>query len=131
MRNHIRFFDLKFEINVMDGKVVSIVGDRSRMEMRALANSPFTLETGRQAHFQIIANNSLRWIPYYHITAKAPRETTCIASVFYPTDLKNAALGDAQFTLDESGSSPVITCAVNGKTLKYTINENDVVLTER
>ena len=119
------------QVNVTDGKVVSINGSRSRMEMRALANSPFTLETGRQAHFQIISNNSLRWIPYYHITAKAPRETTCIVSVFYPTALKDASLGDAQFTLNESGSSPVITCAVNGKTLQYTVSENDVALAVR
>jgi len=115
------------QVNVTD-KVVAINGARSSMEMRALANSPFTLEAGRQAHFQIIAGNSLRWIPYYRITAKAPRETTCIASIFYPTALKDTSLGEAQFTFDESGASPVITCAVQGKTLQYSVTENDVVL---
>ena len=119
------------QVNVMNEKVVSINGSRTSMEMRALVNTPFTLETGRQAHFQIIANNSLRWIPYYHITAKAPRETTCIASIFYPIAIKNASLGDAQFTLDESGPSPVITCMVNGRTMQYTIAENDVTFNVR
>ena len=116
------------QVNVADGKVVSINGARTKMEMRALVNSPFTLEAGHQAHFQIIASNSLRWIPYYHITVKAPRETTCIASVFYPASLKDTSLGDAQFTMDESEQTPVITCTVNGKTMRYTVDEKEVRL---
>jgi len=45
--------------------------------------------------------------------------------------LKEASLGDSQFTFDENGSSLVITCIVNGKSSQYTVNENNVSLNVR
>ena len=124
--------DVLFHPNVnakLSGNVMSLKGEYADMEMKPLFKGNFILETGQQLHHQIVQTNATRRIPYYHtLIEKAPGETNYIASIFYPTALKNASLGDAQFTLDESGRAPVITCVVNGKTMRYTVDANDVKL---
>jgi len=124
--------DLLFHPNVTakrSGHVMSLKGEQADMEMKTLFKGPYILETGRQLHHQIVKTDPTRWIPYYHtFIQKAPAETNYIAHVFYPTALKNTALGETQFTMDESGRLPVITCVVNGKTMRYKIETTDVIL---
>ena len=124
--------DLLFHPNVtatLSGNVMSLKGERVDMEMKPLFKGNYILETGRQLHHQIVQSNATRWIPYYHTwIEKTPSETNYIASIFYPTALKNTSLGDAQFTMDESGKAPVITCIINGNKMQYTVAVNDVTL---
>jgi len=124
--------DVLFHPNVntkLSGNVMSLKGERSDMEMKPLFKGDYILETGFQLHHQIVQSNATRWIPYYHtLIGRAPAETNYIASVFYPTALKDASLGDAQFTMNENGSAPVITCIINGKTMRYTVAANEVTL---
>ena len=124
--------DVLFHPNVeaqLSQGVMTLKGNRVDMEMKPLFKGDYALETGRQLHHQIVQTNPTRWIPYYHtLIEKAPREINYIASLFYPAGLKDDALGDAQFTMDESGPAPVITCTVNGKKMQYTVSEEDVVL---
>ena len=106
--------------------VVSLNGAISKMEMRALFNGDYTLRNGHQLHYQIVQNNHTHWIPYFCTQVIAPKEVNYIGSVFYPTDIKDSNLGASQFTLDESGPTPVITCVANGKTVKYVISNQSV-----
>ena len=124
--------DVLFHPNVearrQDG-VMTLKGERVDMEMVPLFKGDYTLKTGRQLHHQIVQSQATRWIPYYHILIeKAPAETNYIASVFYPTALKDGSLGAKQFTLEENGSAPVISCVVNGQTLRYTVSPEQVTL---
>ena len=112
-------------VSVTDN-VVSLNGTNAKMEMRALFNGNYTLRDNRQLHYQIVKNDPTRWINYFHTQVIAPKEINYIGSVFYPTNLKDTGLGASQFTLDESNPDPVISCVVNGKTVKYMISDQIV-----
>lgn len=106
--------------------VVSFNGTNAKIEMRTLFNGEYTILEDRQLHSQIVKNNPTRWISYFHTQLMAPKNINYIGSVFYPTDLKDNALGALQFTLDESGTDPVISCVINGNMVKYAISDQRV-----
>ena len=109
------------------GDVMSLKGQSADMEMRTLFKGECILETGHQIHHQIVQNDAVRQIPYYHVLIeKAPAETNFIANVFYPTVLKDAAAGVSQFTMEQNGDIIVITCKIKNQLHRYAISEDSV-----
>jgi hypothetical protein len=91
------------------------------MEMKPLINHPFDLKLETQYTVRVVKDDPVQAIPCLFVSLKAPSTTTYAATVFCPSEYKNA-----RFTLDESGRNPVIRYNLNGKEYAYEFGEDKV-----
>ena len=83
---------------------------------------------GCQPDLPVMEEAQLTWAPYFSTVVKAPAEENVIASVFFPSDLRNGE-GSMTCQLDSSGTTPSVTYAVHGKTTKLTFSADKITRT--
>ena len=116
-------FHPRVEVTINDGSSASLQGERSAMEMQPIINAPYKVSLQKQYVVRVVKNDPMQIVPCIFTSLQAPGKETVVATVFYPSAKKATA---QDFTLDESGTYPVVRYNLEGQTYAWEFAPNEV-----
>ena len=93
------------------------------MEMQPIINAPYKVSLQKQYVVRVVKNDPMQIVPCIFTSLQAPGKETVVATVFYPSAKKATA---QDFTLDESGTYPVVRYNLEGQTYAWEFAPNEV-----